>query len=200
MSSDDCEAVRPQDVAAFLEHSRRSARRVSENLVDFSQRVRSLVSSNAPPEDPRDVLLAYAEERMRRLHEDLERACRYLEVERAKYLDELESTSDAHVETDARGVVREANRRASELFRLAPLILKGKLLIAFVARQDTKLFRERLRTVQQEGDDPSSFELRMRPRGGAVFRATLSVRPVRDLGGERAIGYRWSIRPVPAAK
>jgi PAS domain S-box-containing protein len=196
MSADDYHGTAgPRDVAAFLEQARRQARQAGEDFVEFSRRVRSLLPHDATPEDPRDVLLTFAEEKIRRLHEDLQRACRYLEVERAKYLDALESTSDAHVATDARGVLREANRRAGDLFAMPPPVLKGKLLIGFVVRQDTSMFRERLRALPAAGDEPSTFELRMRPRGGAIFRATLSARPVRDLGGERAIGYRWTIQP-----
>jgi PAS domain S-box-containing protein len=196
MSSDDWGKSRPQSVALVLQQARERAREIGDGVADFARQVRSVVPPDADPTDPREVLLRIAEERLRGLHEELSLVCRYLEIERAKYLDELENTGEPHLVTDARGEVRDANRRAGALLAMPLHALRGKLLIGFVARQDTKVFRDRLRSLDSAGEvDP--IELRMRPRGGDVFRATLLVRPIRDLGGERVLRYRWTLRPIP---
>lgn len=123
----------------------------------------------------------------------LELACDLLERERAKYVDLLEHADDARLATDFGGSIAEANVAAGILFGADRGALVGRPLISFVARQDTRDFRARLRELQAGGGDVCSATLRMRPRGGAVFWAVLHARVVRGARG-KWIALHCSIR------
>ncbi len=123
--------------------------------------------------------------------DDLAGALALLEIERARYADFFENAADAYVTTDGRGVIREANAAAASLLGISPQALREKLLIAFVARADTRRFRERLAASRRDAGR-QTFSLRLRPRGRLPFVVSLSVRTVRD----RSTELRWTIRPA----
>src|SRR5215471_1565581 len=77
-------------------------------------------------------------------NDELIRACQRLASERARYYDLFASSRDACIVTDAKGVIRDANRRSGEMLGMPPSSLRGKLLIAFVVRGDTRAFRGHL--------------------------------------------------------
>jgi len=133
------------------------------------------------------------------LRSELARACSLLERERAKYVDLFESTPEASVITDAAGAITDANVAAGALFGLDRRLLVGKPLIGFVARQHTRDFRSRLRELAAGPGDAHALSVRMRPRGGTVFVASLRVRVVR---GPRAaaVALRWTIRASGAGR
>jgi PAS domain S-box-containing protein len=120
-----------------------------------------------------------------------EEVCEQLEDEHACYLDLFESAPDAYMTTDERGVIREANRAAATLLGMPQEMLPGKLLVAFVARRDTRAFRDQLGTARRSR--PHAFSIKLRPRGGVPFTATLSVRTGRR-GGVDQRELRWTIR------
>jgi hypothetical protein len=99
--------------------------------------------------------------------------------------------------TDARGVIVEADGRASDLLGMSQPALAGKLLIAFVARQDTRAFRKHISDLARLAETYATFELRLRARGRTPFRATLTVsQAARPASGATARRYRWSVQPA----
>jgi PAS domain S-box-containing protein len=96
---------------------------------------------------------------------------------------------DAGVVTDAKGVIREANPRAAEMLGMPSSAMRGKLLIAFVARGDTRIFRQRLGNLGELARTGTPFRVLMRARGQLPFQANLIVQP-----GNEPASYRWVIR------
>ena len=144
----------------------------------------------------REEELALAAEELRVQQDQLELACELLERERAKYMDLFEQSPDAYLATDIGGSITNANLAAGALFGVEPGQLVGKPLISFVARQDTRTFREQLRELR-EATDVHSMTLRMRPRGGGVFLVAFCVRVVRGLRG-KPMAFRWTLRKTDA--
>jgi PAS domain S-box-containing protein len=200
-----------EEITAFLAQARLRARRTSEVILDFSERVRSLAQRSASltasvsPEREhdravlaelatRDAELARADQELRQQHQELVYTRLLLERERAKYVDLFDSSPDACVVTSPGGVVREANAAAETLLGVPRERLTGKLLIAFVARQDTDDFRQRVGAMHSlEHTETRSFQTRMRRRGGVVFLAAFWVVPVLGISG-RPFALRWTIR------
>lgn len=189
-----------------LAHVREKARELGAHLEKLSQRIAELRNlAQAEGSDPlaraealqqriqlQDSELAGALEELRAQNAALEEAHAVLEDERARYDDLFDAAPDAYVTTDPRGIIREANAAAAGLLGVAQRALPGKLLIGFVARRDTRAFRGKLNALNEE--HAQAFSLHLRPRGGAPFRASLSVRSMRSARAE-ALELRWTIRP-----
>ncbi len=77
--------------------------------------------------------------------------------------------------TDERAVVRDVNAAAEEFFCVGRIAIVGKPLLYFVARGDTRMFRERVRVLRTV----RSLLLELRPRGGraCVMRLTVERAP-----------------------
>jgi hypothetical protein len=72
-------------------------------------------------------------------------------------------------------VIADANRSAVAFFNVLRTSLVGKPLLFFVARRDTRAFRERARTLRER---PSgSLVVQLRPRGGAPRPMRLTFEP-----------------------
>ncbi len=130
--------------------------------------------------------------------DELVRTCRLLATERARYYHLFASSRDACVVTDGKGVIRDANQRAAEMLGMPPGALRGKLLIAFVARGDTRSFRHHLAGLEALAGKGASVRLRMRSRGGSPFEATLWVDGGRRSSSDEPVSYRWTMHPHPA--
>jgi PAS domain-containing protein len=131
------------------------------------------------------------------------RAARLGEVQRqladlhAKLLGALEDLGEPYVITDLRGSITEANDSAAALFAVdLDTFLLGRLLIAFVARQDTRAFRAAHRKLVEEEDaSVCALVVRMRPRKRPVLRVEATGRVVRSQSGE-TIALRWWLHPA----
>jgi PAS domain-containing protein len=134
---------------------------------------------------------------------ELVRAARLGDVQRqladlhAKLLGALEDLGEPYVITDLRGSITEANDSAAELFAVdLEAFLLGRLLIAFVARQDTRAFRSAHRKLVEEEDASAcALVVRMRPRKRPVLRVEATGRVVRSQSGE-TIALRWLLHPA----
>jgi PAS domain S-box-containing protein len=218
--------LRQDDVAVFLRRAEGTAKILGTKVEQLSNRVRLMprhpsgVYATRPASPPsgaaeirktegqpsipperdfaaeREEELALAAEELRVQQDQLELACELLERERAKYMDLFEQSPDAYVATDTGGSITNANLAAGALFGVEPSLLVGKPLISFVARQDTRAFREQLRELKGE-PDVRSMTLRMRPRGGGVFVVAFCVRVVRGLRG-RPMAFRCTLRKTEA--
>lgn len=211
-------SLRQDDVVVFLRRAEGTAKILGTKVEQFSNRVRLMPRrpsgvyatrpTSLPPEllaapeseEPvvreREEELALAAEELRVQQDQLEVACELLERERAKYMDLFEQSPDAYVATDTGGSITNANMAAGALFGVEPSLLVGKPLISFVARQDTRSFREQLRELK-DAPDVRSMTLRMRPRGGGVFVVAFCVRVVRGLRG-KPMAFRCTLRKTDA--
>jgi PAS domain-containing protein len=75
--------------------------------------------------------------------------------------------------TDERAVVSDANRTAVAFFNVARAAIVGKPLLFFVARRDTRFFREHVRNMSPEGGE--SIVVQLRPRGGTPRAMRLTI-------------------------
>ncbi|HEX8790615.1 MAG TPA: PAS domain S-box protein [Polyangiaceae bacterium] len=172
--------------------------RVLEKADAMLARVRRLTEGSGP--SPEQFAQQVALEELRAQTDLLAEACRHLEREVAKYRDLYDSAPDALVTTDARGVIVDANRPAAMLLGMPHRMLPGKLLIGFVARRDTIVFRDELRAILR-GEGQGTFAVRVRARGGSPRVALLSVRTVRSTlrelrgGREPPAALHWTLRP-----
>ncbi len=140
------------------------------------------------------ALAGIAPDGARRRDDELAATCERLEGERQRYQELFDAAPDGYLVTDANGVIREGNRAASQLLHLGRERLVGRSLSAFVAREERAAFSALLANLQR-GENPPVCELRMRPRGRALFPAALTLAPVRDAAGQLT-GLRGLLRDV----
>ncbi len=200
------------DVSTFLRRTRGSAGRAEAQLGELSAHRRagaSRVEAIAARADgdanellaelvARDEELAATSEELREQVAALRGACALLERERSKYLDLFAHAPGPYVVTDLLGVTQEANVAAGALLSVEEAFLRGRPLIGFVARNDTRMFRELLgELVDAPTDGPRALVLRMRPRGQPVVVCHTRVAVVRGGSGKR-IAFRWLFRRLDA--
>ena len=126
---------------------------------------------------------------------ELRRASALLERERSKYVDLFVNAPEAYVSTDQDGLINDANLATAKLFSSEPHFLVGKPLISFVARQDTRAFREHLKSLTDHGAEqelPPVCQLRMRPRGQMPFVVSLKASLVRNPSA-KPVAIRWNL-------
>jgi len=140
--------------------------------------------------------LQVASEELQQQNEELRAAQQMVEAERARYEALFDLAPDGYLVTDLYGLIREANRAAGRLMGMRYDHLVGKPLLAYVAEDDRDPFIRRLAFYREGGElERDPWELRLQPRDGKPFAASISMAPVRDAGG-RPVGLRWMIRDV----
>ena len=205
--------IQTTDATALIVNAAPRSRVTREKLAAFARRRRELAERNASwidthatqtvstePErsdlmaDLRrcDEELSLAERWLNDLQAELEQMYELLERAEAKYFDLFDGASEAYVMTDVKGVICHANAAATRLLEMSRTGLEGKLLISFVARGDTRLFRDRLRALKDPAA-PSTLHVRLRPRGKQPFTASLSIGTIHDAHGH-VVGHRWTLR------
>jgi PAS domain-containing protein len=92
--------------------------------------------------------------------------------------------------TTSRGVIIEVNRTAASFLNVEIDVLRGKSLLTFVARGDTRPFRGRLRTISEAPIEPIVAHLR--PRHGTPRRMYLMIEHV-----ARSSRLLWTAGPGP---
>jgi PAS domain S-box-containing protein len=138
--------------------------------------------------------LRVTEAQVRILNDELAGAQQALAAERERYRELFVSTPAAYLLTDAVGTIREANRPAVALLGVDHRFLVGQPLVALVAAQQRRAFRERLSRLTVAGQ-PQEWELRLEPRNRTLL-ATVSV--ACDDSGQ-AGEMRWLLREPPGA-
>jgi PAS domain S-box-containing protein len=138
------------------------------------------------------------EEEMRQQNRELEESRLAVERERQRYRDLFDFAPDGYLVTDIYGAIREANRAAGELLGVSAGYLAGKPLANFVEAEGRMAFRggvNRLRRVgRREG-----WLVRIRPRRGTSFDASITAAVVRDWDGSPS-ALRWMIREAAAGE
>jgi PAS domain S-box-containing protein len=136
--------------------------------------------------------LRVTEAEVRILNDELAVTQQALAAERERYRELFASTPAVYLLTDTAGTIREANRPAVALLSVDHHFLVGKPLVALVAAEQRRAFRERLSRLTVAGE-PQEWELRLEPRNRTLL-ATVSV--ARDHSG-RARELRWLLREPP---
>jgi two-component system, cell cycle sensor histidine kinase and response regulator CckA len=140
-----------------------------------------------------------AEEELLLQNEELVRAQESFETERLRFLNLFEFAPDAFLVTDLAGVVREANKAASDLLATSRKALRGKPLAVFVADDKRPVFRDALHRLGL-GERLEPWEVALKPRGGGppvpvVLNAALQP----QVGGQPG-GLLWTARDVSASR
>jgi len=140
--------------------------------------------------------LRVAEEELHAQADELIATRSMLERERRVYGELFEAAPEAYLVTDERGVVIQANRRASSLFNLSSGFLIGKPLISLLSVTDRDRFRDVLDVMH---DTIVQVQLRIQPRKeqNPTWVSISAQRGVRD---ESAICIRWLLRSIDAEK
>ena len=137
--------------------------------------------------------LRVAEEELREQNHELAAAHVQLEKERQRYRELFDQAPDAYLVTDTRGIIREANQSASELFGIPCPRLIGKSLATYVARDGRSRFRTLLDTLdQQHGRSTDSFQVL---RQGCPVPVEMNYGIFPPSQGSPT-GVRWLIRDV----
>jgi PAS domain S-box-containing protein len=165
----------------------------------FDEVIRNLEGVARRDAEPSATAAAHAE--LRALHARFAAVEALLECEVARRL-ALFETEDGCILTEGRGIIEDANAAAGRMLGMAPEAMAKKLLISFVARRDTRAFREQLRDIQASTERSARawpvLQLQLRPRGGSPFLVRMGARPVVGADGRR-IGFCWSMRPASPA-
>ncbi len=140
--------------------------------------------------DAREAELALAESALRERSEAFSALTGRLTQQHAERLVLFDQAPDAYVFTNRSGIIREANIAAAKLLVMRPEALVGRLLISFVARKDTRDFRECISGAARRRE-PQAVQLHLRPRSDRPFRAKLSIRHVPD--GTQGVAFHWTI-------
>ena len=107
----------------------------------------------------------------------------------------FEFALDAHLVTDAHGIVLDANGPATQLLQCAREFVVGKPLGLFVAQPDRAAFYDSLTRLPGFGM-VDTLELRVGRRGAEPRDVIALAVAVGEPAGGRPIAYRWVLRDV----
>jgi PAS domain S-box-containing protein len=185
---------------------------IENELETFRNRMRSLreqlaqiPSSAQSPQTAQQLELAceelhVAHEELTAQADELARTQGVLEQERQRYADLFEMAPDGYLLTDQMGVIREANRAATELLERTPEYLHGKPLVNYVSSGDLRVFRKLVNDVGRPHALRTQTELRLRRQDERTFDAAVTVAPDRAPGNGKVRGLRWMFRDITEQK
>ena len=113
-----------------------------------------------------------------------------------RYQKLLEFLPHGYLETDAAGVIHQANRAVATLFRVNQDQLIGQALIDFVAGgpMQRQSFANHLVQLTQV-ERLQNWNVRLQPTEGATFPASLTVGAVRGAGNQ-LVGLHWLLHVI----
>jgi len=141
--------------------------------------------------------LRVAEEDFRQKTQVLLTAHRELERERGRYQQLFHFAPDAYLLTNLRGIVREANRSAAQLFGTEPERMIGKPIARYVAKEDRDRVNAEIARWQTE-PAAQTLEVRLQPQSAPAFDAMVALSVARGGPEDKAVGFRWLIRDISA--
>lgn len=140
--------------------------------------------------------MACAGQELQARNDELASACQALEADYQLYRDLFEFAPAGYLVTDCDGVIQKANRAVASLLNTLPDLLLGKPLSGFVADEDQEALQERLAQLRAGRiERTTDWEMWMRPSGGLLFRASISVASARDSLG-RPFALRWLMQDI----
>jgi PAS domain S-box-containing protein len=181
--------VNAEDFARRLEDLRRNVEAIRETSDSSSDAFEELLVAVEE--------LRVAEDELRQQNEELTAAHAAMAEERRRYQHLFQYAPDAYLLTDLSGVIREANHSAAHLLGVQPRFLVGKTLVSFVSPEDRSRLRGEISRWQSE-PAAKSIELRLQPRGGQTFDASLTLSVARGGARDKAFGFRWLVRDISA--
>jgi PAS domain S-box-containing protein len=111
----------------------------------------------------------------------------------------FEAAPDAYLLTDASGVIRRANRVATQLLDVRSAALVGRPIAAIVASESLAELEMHLATALEASAPTQEWELRLLRRGQEPFVAAVTVKAARDSHG-RLLGLHWLVRDATHRK
>ncbi len=162
------------------------------------QKTRSEGSVSAAPGAHIPEELSLALEALVVADEELQERNQELATATLRYQTLFEFAPDAYLTTDLNGKIREANRAAAVLFRLAQKDVAGQLLPIFVEDRDRREFRRLLIRVAA-GESVRDRDLLIQPPHALAIPCACSVLPLRD-AENRVTGLLWLIRDITERK
>jgi len=198
-------------IALLAESQRNSRRRAETAVVRLNQQQKELERQTHARLQAEEAVriqneelqttieeLEVTEEELRTHNVELIKTRQTIELERRRYLDLFEFAPDGYIVSDAKGVIREANRAASKMLGLPQAALAGEPLSGFVHVDCRESLRALLGAVRAEGR-VDHCDLRLEPVDGKPFDglATIAGIPPRD--GQEG-GFHWLIRDVTDRK
>jgi PAS domain S-box-containing protein len=175
------------------------SRASSEWLLTTVTAVRELMiarleSESLDADSHRDVEMALEE--LDVMWEELQGQALLLSRENERYAEFFEYAPDAYLITDQGGTVREANKAAGELFKLARTDILGKPLSEFVAPDDRVTFlSETVRAMVGGAPNKLAWRSLVQPMGAQALMCEFSVRAI-PLKKSGVGGLCWLIRPA----
>ena len=142
--------------------------------------------------------LQVSQDELKQQNEELITTRGALEIEKQRYQELFDFAPEAYLVTDSNGVILETNRWAEVLLSVPKGFLLRKSLATYVAEKDKKSFRTRLAQLTESGRQ-ENWEIALRPRKGAPFLASLTVRTVSDPVRSK-IGLLWLILDITDRK
>ncbi|NET38851.1 MAG: PAS domain S-box protein [Cyanothece sp. SIO1E1] len=124
-----------------------------------------------------------------------------LATEHLHYQELFELSPDAHLVTDLRGVIQQANRKAVDLLNINQKFLVGKPLVVFLAAASQPKFHSLLTQLEELQSDqrPKQIELHIRPRNNSPFWAAVKVDVIYSRQ-HQTISLYWVIRNISQQK
>ncbi|OKH20601.1 Crp/Fnr family transcriptional regulator [Hydrococcus rivularis NIES-593] len=114
-----------------------------------------------------------------------------LETERQNHKNLFDFLSEAHLVTDPRGKILQANQAAADLLKAELRFLLGKPLDIFFTPQERQTFPAKLSQVRQ-CDRAQKWRVDLQPRNGETMPVSLTVAPSRDASG-KLIALNWNL-------
>ena len=141
--------------------------------------------------------LQVAIENLQQQNEELAAAREALETQRQRYQELFDLAPDAYMIINTSGIIEEVNFAAAKLLNVSQRSLAGKLLLLFVVEEQRQIFYSQLMQMQTS-EQIREWILKLCPRSGEPFKASITVTSVRDREGE-VTGLRLCIRDVTDA-
>lgn len=142
--------------------------------------------------------LHVAEEELHQQNEQLTIANQQVALERQRYQELFDFAPDGYLVTNTEGKILEGNQAAAQLLNISKSFLVGKALVNFIPEEERRAFRTQLLQLSQM-QRIQEWEIRLQPRKGNIFDASLSVTTV--LASEnKLLGLRWLVRDITSRK
>lgn len=142
--------------------------------------------------------LQVSQEELYEQNQELEAAREAVEIERQRYQELFEFAPEGYLVTDTSGKIWKANRTASQLLNVSQQYLVGKPLTVFFVKEERQAFWSTINRLPEVGR-LQEWSVRLQPRNGIPFDASLTVTTVDDLKG-KIIALRWLLRDITERK
>lgn len=141
--------------------------------------------------------LRLAEEELYQQNEDLIATRQSVELEREWYQELFEFAPDGYLVTSQTGMIQAANSTAADLLKVPRRFLVGKTLSNFVVESERLTFQNKLNQLTQT-NQLQEWTVKLRPRKGATFTASLSVVVRRQ--SNKSTTLHWLLRNTTERK